>query len=375
MRSDVFVIDVNKFKPGDVVLSTNSASRVSQVIRKVTDSNFSHASIAMMGSNCVEAVGNGVRVMCLERIHVVDLNNVRVLRLKASFDADVPTKAASAAKGCLFRPYWPRGAMAAGLGLARDKRNEDRFFCSHLVAHCYIEAGIDIFGREIPEAIVPGDFLRLTTFFDDVTDSAFRAIPKKYAPALALDIEGYPGDSENAFAALNQNISRNLDSEFKTEEWFRPFRNKLHQFSEWYGLYFYFQDLEVLRKYDAGLVKSFNKYDFSNFLRSEMSRNHPLMFVTIEQWAQLLDTAPVSQKDLVALIELLKASEASFQQNTDIYISDLEKAKWLMSLKPKLIDYEGVRVLQGFYKERLAIARECIKITSEKIGLLTARLC
>ena len=69
----------------------------------------------------------------------------------------------------LARRYWLRGAL---LTIIRDLPLEEnsKFFCSHLVAQAYHEAGIDLFDEIEPPKVYPGLLLETSTLLTDVTN-------------------------------------------------------------------------------------------------------------------------------------------------------------------------------------------------------------
>lgn len=82
----VYVTDLSKLKPSDVLLTRNSetsskkAGFQSGAIAKATRGTYSHAMLCPVPPTFIEAVGHGVSNVSAQRCFIHDLKNVRVLR-------------------------------------------------------------------------------------------------------------------------------------------------------------------------------------------------------------------------------------------------------------------------------------------------------
>jgi uncharacterized protein YycO len=170
-----YCFEVTKILPGDILLTASPSGKNSKVIRKFTQSDFSHAAICTEPGIFVEAVGPGVRRVNLGRMAVRDLANAKLLRLKNEVPnyQTIAETAADKAEAYLTRGYWLDGAIKSILNTKKTIHTTE-FFCSHLVAHAFREAGFELVPNRTPEQVTPGAISESTSL-RDITDEAVYA--------------------------------------------------------------------------------------------------------------------------------------------------------------------------------------------------------
>lgn len=366
--SRVSVINGELLRAGDILLTTQITSAVSSVIRTVTRSNFSHAAIIMERSQCIEAVGDGVRVVCLDRVCFFDRTNMRLLRLMDSSKGHVAEKAAALARGHLFRPYWIEGAMSAPIRSRGNTVESQRFFCSHLVAHCYREAGLALFNDRESEKVVPGDFLS-SPLLEDITDGVINEVAQDDAPSYALDLGEYPESGESLFVDLNMRITRDLRDGLRAE-WFGPFRNDLHQFTHWFVFFFIDIHEDCKREYDSVLYCALMRHRFLDFIPHDIPRLNPATYIEIGEWGRLLVTAELSLDGLRGQKGRLEVVLRAVDASRSVYEKDLAHAQRLWDSYPKIDQFKAATLLFRFYRQRVSAIQEDSSVLRSKIKLL-----
>jgi len=63
----MYILDIGKLEAGDIFL-TRSNSEISQLVRRLTKSEFSHAILYVGVSSCIESDGPGVQSQNIQRI-------------------------------------------------------------------------------------------------------------------------------------------------------------------------------------------------------------------------------------------------------------------------------------------------------------------
>ena len=152
----------------------------------------------------MEAVGKGVRKISLQTVYVADRSAVKLLRPKPCFAKSLNANNFSEIANRLYgaRYSW-RGAAASVAAALRD--NEDLgLFCSKLVAHCYSDAGVEIFNGLRPEEVTPATIESCSSLYD-VTP----ILLKPYDPKLVLP-------KEHIDCGLGDNLARDYQRALST---------------------------------------------------------------------------------------------------------------------------------------------------------------
>lgn len=119
----VCLFDVYNLRPGDVVLERGSGSK-SRAIRTVDLGDYSHALIFLGGTDFLEAVDIGARVISYVRVPIADPSAWVVLRQP---DAQTAQRAAAKARNLAHKEYGTAAALRSILPF-RSKEDPSVFF-------------------------------------------------------------------------------------------------------------------------------------------------------------------------------------------------------------------------------------------------------
>lgn len=210
----LYRFDIDSLLPGDVILTTNRRSLISAVIRKVTKSNFSHAAICSDPPILIEAIGPGVCRVSAARLAFMGLSNVAVYRIDKEHKAVYPATAAKAAiiaSNKLLCGYYLKGAISTRIK-AFNSEERNRFFCSHLIAASYKEAGLDLLPDKSPDFVTPGDLCH-TPYLADVSQEVL--VPIEF-PELVdrVIVDRTDKKSEHSFHHEETTAKRNATIKF-----------------------------------------------------------------------------------------------------------------------------------------------------------------
>ena len=169
-RRNYFMLDPEKLRPGDIILSTERAID-SSIIRWSTWSDYSHAAIYLGDGLYAEAVDLGVRG---RSVTTIVKEHLKVIRLKGGPEAeDAARRAAGRIDHYYHLPYALGSALMALFGRV-PSADERALFCSQLVAQAYQDVGVAVVPGQLPVKISP-QMLATSPLFEDVTAStAFR---------------------------------------------------------------------------------------------------------------------------------------------------------------------------------------------------------
>lgn len=134
------VFDASLIQPGDVVLTT-TPEPMSQMIRKVTCADISHAMICVGKSSVIDSTGEGVHARNLKRLILEPGCAGHVLRMIRPLTSEQLLSVISFARAAVGTQYTQIGAAKSVLaGLVPGRRQ----FCSRLVAQAYRDAGVNL---------------------------------------------------------------------------------------------------------------------------------------------------------------------------------------------------------------------------------------
>jgi hypothetical protein len=139
----VWRFDPNRLKPGDVVLERGHAP-LSKLITWIDRGDYSHALIWMGGTDFLESVGTGVRVISFARVFVTVPGDWLVLRLPNG--EAIAATAAAHARNLAHKSYDVIGIVNTKIPIRRGE-NPAASICSQVAAASYERAG---------EVLVPG---------------------------------------------------------------------------------------------------------------------------------------------------------------------------------------------------------------------------
>jgi len=139
-----YVLDHSKIKVGDVLLSTSDAW-VSSVIRKATESAFSHAAMFIQpGGLVIEAVHPNVKLSSTVGMAIRDRKNVKVMRWADLGDVCDTQAIAKLAHSHVFKNYSRTRAALSKVPNSLGRQGEAELFCSQLIASSYLSCGLSI---------------------------------------------------------------------------------------------------------------------------------------------------------------------------------------------------------------------------------------
>lgn len=136
----MYIIPISELDKGDILL-TSENSATSKAVRKSTGSDFSHAILYVGSGSYIHSDANGVHSGNLQRLLFDASENVTILRVKC--DQETINQACIFARSKIGTTYSVRSAVNAKLK-ASKRKNENRQFCSRLVAQAYEYAGLKL---------------------------------------------------------------------------------------------------------------------------------------------------------------------------------------------------------------------------------------
>jgi hypothetical protein len=153
MEQNLYLIPINNLEKGDILL-TSERSATSNIVRKGTDSHFSHAILYVGAGSYIHSDLNGVHSGNLQRLLFDLAENVNVLRIECS--SEIIYRACMFARDKIGTQYSVKSAINTTLKLSK-KENKNRQFCSRLVVQAYSYAGIELV--DIPSFCTPQEIL------------------------------------------------------------------------------------------------------------------------------------------------------------------------------------------------------------------------
>ncbi len=152
----MFLLDHTKLKKGDIILSRRD-DRTSELVRRMSNSEYSHARLYVGTRSCLDSDGLGVQAENIQRIPFDKESDVLVLRYYRALPDDVIDNVITNARRKVGTEY----------SLAEARRSVDppsfiadepnRQFCTRFVALAYFEAGYSVVGN--PNYCTPNDIL------------------------------------------------------------------------------------------------------------------------------------------------------------------------------------------------------------------------
>jgi hypothetical protein len=188
---EVYLFKPEALEVGDIILSTDPTSNESRVIRWLTGGDYSHAAICTRVGLLVEATFSSKGVGGVARANIMRVvadapETLRLLRLQPGVPRrrEIAEKAAARAEWMISREYWFDGVK----GFLRSKiptNEKQAFFCSHLVAQAYREAGLELLPGVPSEKTAPSAFQE-STLLEDLTSESLttelESVVRTYLP-------------------------------------------------------------------------------------------------------------------------------------------------------------------------------------------------
>src|SRR5438046_2779098 len=139
----MYLLDIDKLEAGDIVL-TRSNSVISQLVRRLTKSEYSHAILYVGVSSCIDSDGYGVQSQNIQRLLYENTADVKVLRLKKAKDKSEIPNAIVFARQKIGTEYSIDEAKVALLKTEIEAKEPNRQFCTRFVAQAFESAGISL---------------------------------------------------------------------------------------------------------------------------------------------------------------------------------------------------------------------------------------
>lgn len=193
-------------QPGDVVLTT-TPEPMSQMIRKLTGADISHAMICVGTSSVIDSTGNGVHARNLGRIILEPGCAGHVLRPVKPLSTDQLRSVISFARAAVGTRYTMNGAAKSVLaGFVAGRRQ----FCSRLVAQAYRNAGVNLVSDA--DFCHPGELLKSAALFE--VPNVLRNLSPKEEAEWREDIDNVQAmrDSTNALLQEARKLSPEIES-------------------------------------------------------------------------------------------------------------------------------------------------------------------
>ncbi|MEG9488201.1 YiiX/YebB-like N1pC/P60 family cysteine hydrolase [Mannheimia indoligenes] len=140
-HDELYILDLSKLKIGDIILESGD-SWYSGVIKRATNSKFSHAKFYWNFGSYIDATMQGVHSYNIQRTLYRSPQDVKVLRYKRELSQEQIENIVSEVRTKIGTPYSLLSALKTKLSFLGDEENKQ--FCSRLVALCYQKAGINI---------------------------------------------------------------------------------------------------------------------------------------------------------------------------------------------------------------------------------------
>lgn len=139
----MYLLDKDKLEAGDIIL-TRSSSRISEMVRKWTDSQFSHAILYVGISSIIDSDGLGVQSNNIQRLLIEEYGDAVVLRIKDTNKKPLISKAEFFARQKIGTGYSTDEAKIAKVSKELDAKQPNRQFCTRFIAQAYESAGIKL---------------------------------------------------------------------------------------------------------------------------------------------------------------------------------------------------------------------------------------
>jgi len=152
----MYLLNIDKLEAGDIIL-TRSNSEISQLVRRLTKSEYSHAILYVGLSSCIDSDGLGVQSQNIQRLLYENESDIKVLRLKRIEDRNKIANAIAFARQKIGTEYSIDEAKAALLKKEIEAKERNRQFCTRFVAQAFESAGVRLV--ENPDYCNPEELL------------------------------------------------------------------------------------------------------------------------------------------------------------------------------------------------------------------------
>ncbi len=289
----MYLLDKNKLKIGDIILC-RFCTRLCNVIRKKSNSEFSHAMLYFRPYSVLEAASKGVHSENIQRLPFKNPDDAIVLRYNGSIDC-IP-KVIKIARSIIGTDYSDDEMKRAMTHSSENAIEKNRQFCTRYVAQPFSKLGVDLVAN--PDYCTPNDILesnslvRINNVLRKVTEGDLKIIESESGTDLQRevtntligavesisgkdiqdlnDIDEFlianPAFDELVCKALNESGYLNLfNRELSVNEW-RYDKELFYKKHKMAGMrvYFALQNIEVLVGLTSEYLFMYNSYKFQS---------------------------------------------------------------------------------------------------------------
>lgn len=139
----MYLARLDLLREGDIILSRSDA-RESEIIRRASNSEYSHAILYVGASSCIESNGLGVQAQNLMRIFFDKPDDAVVLRLNEPIEKRRLRLISDFARQNVGMEYSSTEARLAKFKELHEAKDPNRQYCTRFVAQAYKYSGINI---------------------------------------------------------------------------------------------------------------------------------------------------------------------------------------------------------------------------------------
>ncbi|WP_063889498.1 YiiX/YebB-like N1pC/P60 family cysteine hydrolase [Burkholderia cenocepacia] len=139
-----FIVEFAALQEGDILLTAQTTG-ISKAVRVASKSDYSHAILYVGGGSYIHSDGDGVHAANIQRLLFETPEHCAVLRPKQDVSPIVIADAINFARNEVGKEYSVKAAIRTKIGgETRPNHDENRQFCSRLVAQAYESAGLKL---------------------------------------------------------------------------------------------------------------------------------------------------------------------------------------------------------------------------------------
>ncbi|WP_179007423.1 YiiX/YebB-like N1pC/P60 family cysteine hydrolase [Winogradskyella forsetii] len=317
----MYIINFSKLRVGDILL-TRKHDRECKLIRKLTNSDYSHAILYVGVGSGIESNGLGVQSINTTRTIYKFPNDVQILRYNKSNFEHIMEDVINFARQKIGTEYSTKEARLAKLEENIEAKETNRQFCTRFVAQSYKNAGIIVVPN--PDYCSPKELMESDYF--DLIDSCLEKGTKEQ-----ID---YANEKDNP-------ISQQTDITNEIFEFARSISNTD------------IQTFEQLSKYV--LENRTKEPEITEFIRSSG-------YLTM--WKKDIERNPWYY-DYQKALEHYKSSEE--RKGNGKFFSDTEeytRHRFLVSLDAMKYGYSFFK--QDFFKDQIELCEKLIELSNQR---------
>lgn len=152
----MLLLNIDKLEEGDIIL-IRSESRISEIVRRLTKSRYSHAILYVGVSSVIDSDGYGVQSNNIQRILIKKEDDAVVLRIIDNNNKKKLIDVEDFARQKIGTEYSTDEAKIAALSKELEAKEPNRQFCTRFIAQAFESAGIKLVDNS--DYCVPEDIL------------------------------------------------------------------------------------------------------------------------------------------------------------------------------------------------------------------------